>query len=114
MELPDADCEVLKVYDAKGRPFSFTKSGPFVEIIDEDGPRRNEILELLIRESVAKRLEAAALEKRGGGFYRVPGAYRSLVYRYYPTYRVAKNIPTLRASEDQRIPRKAILKHFAA
>ena len=92
MELPDADCEVLKVYDAKGRPFSFTKSGPFVEIVDEAG----------------------ALEKRGGGFYRVPGAYRSLVYRYYPTYRVAKNIPTLRASEDQRIPRKAILKHFAA
>jgi hypothetical protein len=42
------------------------------------------------------------------------GAYMSLVYRYYPTYRVAENIPMLRTSEDQRIPRKAILKHFAA
>jgi hypothetical protein len=42
------------------------------------------------------------------------GAVMSLVYRYYPTYRVARNIPNLRTSEDQRIPRKAVLKFFAA
>jgi hypothetical protein len=43
-----------------------------------------------------------------------PGAAMSLVYHYCPTYRVAKNIPNLRTSEDQRIPRKAVLKLFGA
>jgi hypothetical protein len=38
----------------------------------------------------------------------------SIVFTYYPTYRVAKNIPMLRTSEDQRIPRKVILKLYAA
>ena len=38
----------------------------------------------------------------------------SITYRYYPTYRVAKEVPTLRASEDQRMPRKAVLKLYAA
>jgi hypothetical protein len=38
----------------------------------------------------------------------------SVTYRYHPTYRVAKNIPMLRTSEDQRIPRKVLLKLYAA
>ena len=38
----------------------------------------------------------------------------SITYRYYPTYRVAKDIPMLRTSEDQRIPRKVPLKLYAA
>jgi hypothetical protein len=38
----------------------------------------------------------------------------SITYRYYPTYRIAKDIPMLRTSEDQRIPRKVVLKLFAA
>jgi len=38
----------------------------------------------------------------------------SITYRYYPTYRVAKEIPMLRTSEDQRIPRKVTLKLYAA
>jgi hypothetical protein len=42
------------------------------------------------------------------------GAVMSISYQYRPTYRVAKNIPQLRTSEDQRIPRKVILKLFAA
>jgi ATP-dependent Clp protease adapter protein ClpS len=42
------------------------------------------------------------------------GAVMSLVYQYLPTYRVAMNIPNLRTSEDQRIPRKAVLKLNAA
>jgi hypothetical protein len=42
------------------------------------------------------------------------GAIMSISYQYRPTYRVAKNIPQLRTSEDQRIPRKVILKLFAA
>jgi hypothetical protein len=43
-----------------------------------------------------------------------PGAAMSLVFEYYPTYRVAKNIPQLRTSEDQRIPRKVVLKLYSA
>jgi hypothetical protein len=42
------------------------------------------------------------------------GAAMSITYRYHPTYRVAKDIPMLRTSEDQRIPRKVPLKLFAA
>jgi hypothetical protein len=61
IELSDPDCEVLKVYDARGRMFSFVKTGPFLEIIDEENRlKQNEILELLIRKSIVKRLEAAA------------------------------------------------------
>ena len=42
------------------------------------------------------------------------GEVMSITYRYHPTYRVAKNIPMLRTSEDQRIPRKVPLKLYGA
>jgi hypothetical protein len=42
------------------------------------------------------------------------GVAMSITYRYHPTYRVAKAIPMLRTSEDQRIPRKVVLKLYAA
>jgi hypothetical protein len=42
------------------------------------------------------------------------GAKISVTYRYYPTYRVAKEIPTLRTSQDQRIPRKVMLQFYGA
>jgi hypothetical protein len=42
------------------------------------------------------------------------GAVMAISYQYRPTYRVAKNIPMLRTSEDQHIPRKVVLKLFAA
>jgi hypothetical protein len=42
------------------------------------------------------------------------GEMMSITYRYQPTYRVSKSIPMLRTSEDQRIPRKVILKLYAA
>jgi hypothetical protein len=42
------------------------------------------------------------------------GEMMSVTYRYQPTYRVAKDIPMLRTSEDQRIPRKVPLKLYAA
>jgi hypothetical protein len=38
----------------------------------------------------------------------------SITYRYFPTYRVAKEIPMLRTSEDQRIPKKVALRLFGA
>jgi hypothetical protein len=38
----------------------------------------------------------------------------SITYRYFPTYRVIKDTPMLRTSEDQRIPRKVTLKLYAA
>ena len=42
------------------------------------------------------------------------GEAMSITYQYHPTYAVAKEIPMLRTSEDQRIPRKVALKLFAA
>jgi hypothetical protein len=41
-------------------------------------------------------------------------AIMAITYRYHPTYRVVKNIPNLRTSEDQHIPRKVMLKLFSA
>ncbi|GHU22222.1 hypothetical protein FACS1894172_15590 [Spirochaetia bacterium] len=38
----------------------------------------------------------------------------AITYRYFPTYRVVKNFPMLRTSEDQRMPRKVALKLFSA
>jgi hypothetical protein len=40
--------------------------------------------------------------------------YMSITYQYLPTYRVFRNIPMLRTSEDQRIPKKAVLKLLSA
>ena len=76
IELPaeNADCEVLKIYDAYGNEFQSMKLGGFVEITG--GPRplnRNEIVELLIRDTVVRHLESAVLERAGGGYYRVSG-----------------------------------------
>jgi hypothetical protein len=41
-------------------------------------------------------------------------ANMSITYQYLPTYRVFRNVPMLRTSEDQRIPKKAVLKLFSA
>jgi len=42
------------------------------------------------------------------------GENLSVTYEYYPTYRVHKSVPQLRTSENQRLPRKAVLKLFSA
>ena len=42
------------------------------------------------------------------------GENMSITYRYNPTYRVAVEIPMLRTSEDQRIPKKVVIKLFSA
>ncbi|MDR1073541.1 MAG: hypothetical protein LBL45_07690, partial [Treponema sp.] len=76
LELPaeNAACEVLKIYDAYGNEFQSVKLDGFVEITG--GPRQlnqNEIVELLIRDTVVKHFESAVLERIGGGYCRVPG-----------------------------------------
>jgi hypothetical protein len=42
-----------------------------------------------------------------------PGEAYSLTYRICPTYKVAKNIPQIRTSENQRLPKKAVLQLFS-
>jgi hypothetical protein len=77
MELPaeNAGCEILKAYDSKGGEFSFSQAGCFVEITGGSREiKRNEIIELLIRQPAVKRINRAVLEKTGNGFYRVCGA----------------------------------------
>jgi hypothetical protein len=41
------------------------------------------------------------------------GANMSITYQYLPTYRVHKIVPMLRTSEDQKIPKKVVLKLFS-
>ena len=43
-----------------------------------------------------------------------PDTAYSILYKVLPTYTVIKNLPSLRTSEDQRMPRRAVLKLFAA
>ncbi|GHU65055.1 hypothetical protein FACS189447_03310 [Spirochaetia bacterium] len=43
-----------------------------------------------------------------------PGINMAISYQYLPTYRVHKNVPMLRTSEDQHIPRKVVLKLFSS
>jgi len=38
----------------------------------------------------------------------------SILYKALPTYTIIKNLPSLRTSEDQRMPRRAVLKLFSA
>jgi hypothetical protein len=42
----------------------------------------------------------------------LPGDAYSLTYRVCPTYKVVKNIPQIRTSENQRLPKKAIVQLF--
>lgn len=42
------------------------------------------------------------------------GESYSLVYKYLPTYTIIRTLPSLRTSENQRMPRRAVLKLFAA
>jgi hypothetical protein len=41
-----------------------------------------------------------------------PGEAYSLIYQICPTYRVVKSIPQVRTSENQRLPKKAVLKLY--
>ena len=38
----------------------------------------------------------------------------SITYKLYPTYKVVKDIPQLRSSENQRFPKKAVVKLYAS
>jgi len=76
IELPaeNINADILKVYDSRGNEFSFTKTGAFIEITGgARQPSQNEMISVLIRESIVKQVESVTLEKIGGGFYRVPG-----------------------------------------
>lgn len=50
----------------------------------------------------------------GGKKKPTAGENMSVTFRYHPTYRVAQAIAGLRTSEDQRIPRKVVLKLFSS
>lgn len=43
-----------------------------------------------------------------------PGDAYSIVYKIFPTYKVCKPIPQLRTSENQRFPKKAVVKLFSS
>lgn len=42
------------------------------------------------------------------------GEVYTITYRIFPTYKVVKNIPQLRTSENQRMPKKAVIKLYSS
>jgi hypothetical protein len=42
-----------------------------------------------------------------------PGEAYSIAYHICPTYKVVKSIPQVRTSENQRLPKKAVVKLYA-
>lgn len=41
-----------------------------------------------------------------------PGEAYSIIYQIYPTYKVVKSIPQIRTSENQRLPKKAVVQLY--
>jgi hypothetical protein len=76
IELPpeQADCEIVKVYDARGIEYTVQQMGQYAELYHPNTELRNgEIVEVTFRQPLCKRIEEAALAYIGNGFYRVPG-----------------------------------------
>jgi hypothetical protein len=67
-----SDAKIIEIYNAYGRQYQFCRCGGFVRITDAAIPN-NELVDVMVRVSVVKRMEAVTLEKAGGGYYRVPG-----------------------------------------
>jgi hypothetical protein len=64
--------DILEVYDDQGKQYQFCHCGDFIQINGGAIPN-NELVDVRFRENIVKRLETVALEKVGGGYYRVPG-----------------------------------------
>jgi hypothetical protein len=74
ISVPDdfADAVILEVYNAYGRQYQFCRCGDFIQITGVVVPN-NQFVDVRVRVPIVKRLENIALEKAGGGYYRVPG-----------------------------------------
>lgn len=59
---------------------------------------------ILVGTNKIKWLDTAIIPDEGDAY--------SITYHVYPTYKVAKDIPQLRTSEDQRFPKKAVVKIY--
>jgi hypothetical protein len=73
ISLPEeyGSAEILEIYDSRGRKYPFCKYGDFIQVMEE--VENNALLDMRLRIPMVKRLESVALEKAGGGYYRVPG-----------------------------------------
>jgi hypothetical protein len=67
-----ADAAILEVYNAYGKQYQFCRRGSFIQITGTAVPD-NQLVDVMVRVPMVKKLEAVALEKVGGGYYRVPG-----------------------------------------
>jgi hypothetical protein len=67
-----ADAAILEVYNAYGQQYQFCRCGDFIQITGAAVPD-NQFVDVIVRVPIVKRLETVALEKVGGGYYRVPG-----------------------------------------
>ena len=66
------NASVLEVYDAYGKKYEFCQLDDYIQIKNAN-IKQSSIVEIKIRVSIVKKLEAVTLEKVGGGYYRVPG-----------------------------------------
>jgi len=125
----DAICTFPSVYNLSENDVLTVLSGTQTHkiVVDKRGDGIDDIIPEFFVSQVDSLETKTATFKEGADFILIgtnklhwignqPGAAEkmSLTYRYHPTYRAAKDIPMLRTSEDQRIPRKITLKLYAA
>lgn len=84
-------------------PAFFVES--IVKITGKDAEYENGVDYVLVGTNEIKWISENAPES-GEGY--------SITYKVYPTYVVVRNIPQLRSSENQRLPKKAIVKLFTS
>jgi hypothetical protein len=95
IELPAeyADCEIVKVYDARGIEYTVQQMGQYAELSHPTSELRNgEVVEVTFRQSLSKHIEEAVLEYIGNGFYRVSGVRSDMSTIEGVEYRVAGDI----------------------
>jgi hypothetical protein len=76
VELPDdnEDCEVIQVFDAMGRSYATEKTGTYVKLSNPVRDINNgEVVEVVFKQSIIRRIEEVQLQSIGNGFYRIPG-----------------------------------------
>jgi len=64
--------KIIEIYDSRGKKYDFIRCGNFIKI-NGGTIARNEFVDVRVRAPIVKRLKSVALEKAGGGYYRVPG-----------------------------------------
>lgn len=113
-ELPPeyADCEVLKAYDSLGIAYTVRQMDQYVELYHPQKKLRNgEVVDIVFRQPLYKRIEEAALAYIGNGFYQVPGVCSNQSKIEGVDYRAAGDVIDLEAVFDSQGTEVAIIEY---